>query len=186
MTTHVRGTALDPRSPLVLDTHDLGRRAGSMREVTTSVPAPPGLGGPMIGVSADSPIALALRLESVSDGVLVTGTAGVDVTGECSRCLDPISEHVEVDVQELLLYPDTHPDVDPETEDLSRLEGELLDLEPVLRDEIVLDLPFSPLCRDDCAGLCPDCGTNLNDHPEHTHGDRIDARWQGLGGWAAD
>lgn len=186
MTSHVPGAGVDPRSPLVLDTHDLGRRAGAMREVATSVPAPSGLGGPMIGVPVDSPITLALRLESVSEGVLVTGTAVVDLAGECSRCLDPISEHLEVELQELWLYPDTHPDVDPEDEDLSRLDGELLDLEPALRDAIVLDLPFSPLCRDDCAGLCPECGTNLNDHPDHTHGDPIDARWQGLGDWAAD
>lgn len=170
---------LDRRSPLVLDTHDLGRRAGAMKEIVTDVPAPDGMGSDVIGVPPASPIALELRLESVVEGVLVSGTATVTVAGECGRCLEPIEQELVIDVQELYLYPGMEPD----DTDASRMEGEVLDLEPLIRDEVVLELPFMPLCQEDCAGLCPTCGANLNADPEHTHGDVIDPRWGDLAGW---
>ena len=170
---------LDPRSPLVIDTHDLGRQAGAQRDYRTDVPAPEGIGNDIIGVRPASPIALDLRLESVVDGVLVTGIATVTVTGECGRCLEPTEDFLELDVQELYLYPGAEPDDD----EASRLEGELLDLEPLVRDEVVLELPFIPLCRDDCAGLCQVCGANLNADPDHNHGDQIDPRWSDLAAW---
>lgn len=170
---------LDPRDPLVIDTHDLGRQAGALREFRANVPAPEGIGSDIIGVPPASPIALDLRLESVVDGVLVTGTATVTVAGECGRCLDPIEDSIEIEVQELYLYPAAEPD-DVEA---SRMEGELIDLEPLVRDEVVLELPFMPLCREDCAGLCQTCGANLNADPDHSHGDRIDPRWGDLAAW---
>ena len=169
---------LDPRSGLVLDTHDLGRRAGSQRTVRRAVEAPADLGVAVIGVPPGSPLELDLRLESVVEGVLVTGTALVQLSGECVRCLVGISAELEVDVQELFTYSES----DASEEEASRLEGELIDLEPVLRDQVVLDLPFQPVCREDCAGLCPVCGTNLNDQPEHTHEAEIDPRWAALAG----
>ena len=58
--------------------------------------------------------------------------------------------------------------------------GDLIDLEPVLRDAVVLELPFQPLCRPDCAGLCPQCGANLNDDPGHEHRPDNDPRWDAL------
>ncbi|NNG19572.1 DUF177 domain-containing protein [Naumannella sp. ID2617S] len=170
---------LDRRDPLVIDTHDLGRRAGAMKELHTSTEAPEGIGGDVIGVPTGSPIQLDLRLESVVEGVLVTGTAEVTVVGQCGRCLDPIEQGLEIDVQELYLYPGTEPD-DAEA---SRMEGELIDLEPLVRDEVVLELPFMPLCRDDCEGLCPTCGANLNADPEHRHDEAVDPRWGDLAAW---
>ncbi len=167
---------LDTRSGLVLDTHDLARRAGSMRTVRTTAEAPTDLGIAVIGVPPGSPIDLDLRLESVVEGVLVTGTAVVQLSGECVRCLVGISDELEVDVQELFTYSESEAD----TDEASRLHGELIDLEPVLRDQVVLELPFQPVCSDDCAGLCVECGTNLNDHPGHTHRDGIDPRWSVL------
>ncbi len=175
---------LDARSPLVLDTHDLGRRAGALREVHQSVPAPEGIGNAVIGIPADSPIDLDLRMESVSEGVLVSGLAVVRLEGECSRCLIPLAEALDVDIQELFVYEDQS--VADDDEDLARMQGELLDLEPVLRDAVVLDLPFTPLCREDCAGLCPECGANLNDEPDHTHGPAVDARWGALSSWETE
>ncbi|MDO5498538.1 MAG: DUF177 domain-containing protein [Propionibacteriaceae bacterium] len=169
----------DRRNPLVIDTHDLGRQAGAMRELRTDVPAPEGIGDDIIGVPPASPIALDLKLESVVEGVLVTGTAQVTVAGECGRCLEPISNAVEIDIQELYLYPGT----DPDDVEASRMEGETIDLEPLVRDEVVLDLPFMPLCREDCAGLCQTCGANLNAEPDHNHGERIDPRWGDLAAW---
>jgi uncharacterized protein len=169
---------LNPRSDLVLDTHELGRRAGAMKVVHTSVEAPADLGIAVIGVPLGSPIELDLRLESVVEGVLVSGSATVELRGECVRCLGEISDELEVDIQELYVYPGVEPDDDL----ASRLEGDLIDLEPLLRDEVVLDLPFQPLCRDDCLGLCVECGANLNDHPDHRHAARLDPRWDALRG----
>ncbi|MFZ5871374.1 MAG: YceD family protein, partial [Actinomycetota bacterium] len=93
--------SLDPRSPLVLDTTELGRRPGSMRAVLRTVPAPRDLGTEVIGVPAGSDLVLDLRLEAVMEGVLVSGTARGRAAGECVRCLDDVALEVEVDVQEL-------------------------------------------------------------------------------------
>lgn len=172
----------DPRSGLVIDTHELGRRVGAMKEIQRVAEAPEGIGMDVIGVPPGSPVDLDLRLESVVEGVLVTGTAEVSLQGQCARCLERIDSAEEVDLQELYLYPDKEPDDD----EASRIEDELIDLEPLLRDTVVLDLPYTPVCRPDCAGLCPECGANLNADPDHAHDDRVDPRWAGLSGWAAD
>jgi uncharacterized protein len=143
--------------------------------VSRSAPAPADLGIDVLGVPEGSPIDLDLRLEAVMEGVLVSGTAQVRLEGECARCLDRVEDDLAVDLQELYTYDD--PDGSGEDEEVSRLDGDLLDLEPLVRDAVVLALPFGPLCRDDCPGLCVECGARLADDPEHTHGDRIDARW---------
>lgn len=160
----------------------MSRQAGTMREVRRIAEAPDEIGVGVIGVPAGSPIELDVRLEAVGEGVLVTGTAEVTLAGECARCLTPIRLTDEVDVQELYYYPGNGPD-DKET---SRIEGERIDLEPVLRDTVVLDLPFTPLCREDCEGLCQICGANLNDDPDHGHDDDGDERWAGLSDWQPD
>ena len=67
-----------------------------------------------------------------------------------------------------------------EDDGVSTLEGDLVDLEPLLRDAVVLALPFQPLCMEDCPGLCPDCGFRLADDPDHAHDAAIDPRWAGL------
>jgi uncharacterized protein len=169
---------LNPRSGLVLDTHELGRRAGAMKVVQTSVEAPADLGIGVIGVPGGSPVVLDLRLESVVEGVLVSGSATVVVRGECVRCLGDVSDELEVGIQELYVYPGVERDDDL----ASRLEGALIDLEPLLRDEVVLALPFQPLCRDDCSGLCVECGADLNNDPGHRHEARLDSRWEALRG----
>ena len=130
----------------------------------------------MLGVPAGSDLDLDLRLESVMEGVLVTGTVQVQVSGECVRCLGPVEDLHVVDLQELYVY-DGRAVVD---DDVSRLEGDMLDLEPVVRDAVVLALPFNPLCRPDCPGLCPTCGTRLADEPGHAHDEQHDPRWATL------
>ena len=169
-------SALDRRSGLVLDTHELGRRAGALKLVQTTVEAPVDLGIEVIGVPTGSPVELDLRLESAVEGVLATGTAQVELRGECVRCLSVVEDRIEVDLQELYVYPGS----EAAEEEASRLAGDLLDLEPVLRDAIVLELPFQPLCRPDCAGLCPQCGANRNDEPDHQHRTGSDPRWDAL------
>ena len=175
-------SAPDPRSGLVLDTHELGRRAGALKLVQTTVEAPADLGIAVIGVPAGSPVELDLRLESAVEGVLVTGLAQVELRGECVRCLTPLEDRIEVDLQELFVYPGS----EATEEEASRLEGDRLDLEPVLRDAVVLELPFQPLCRPDCAGLCPECGANLNNDPAHQHVGDHDPRWEALLGFERD
>ncbi len=164
----------------MLDTRELGRRPGSQRRVSRSAPAPADLGIGVLGVPEGSPVELDLRLEAVMEGVLVTGAARVHVSGECSRCLDPVEDDLEVELQELFAYDDEDDEPEDQDEEASRLEGDLLDLEPLVRDAVVLSLPFGPLCRDDCPGLCVECGARLADDPEHEHGERIDPRWAAL------
>ena len=172
-------TRLDPRQPLVLDTRELGRRPGSMRKVSRAVPAPAGLGVDVLGVPEGSQLDLDLRLESVMEGVLVSGTVGARVSGECVRCLDPITSDLVVDLQELYAYPGA--DAIDDEDELPELEGDLIDLEPGLRDAVVLALPRQPVCREDCPGLCPTCGVRLADEPEHRH-EAADPRWAALSG----
>ena len=166
----------------MLDTRELGRRPGSQRQLTRTVPAPSDLGIEVLRVPTGSPVELALRLEAVMEGVLVTGTARAGLEGECVRCLEPIHDEIEVDLQELYVY-DEGGGADravEEDDEASRLEGDLLDLQPLLRDAVVLALPFQPLCRDDCPGLCAECGVRLADAPGHQHEETVDPRWAGL------
>ena len=163
----------------MLDTRELGRRPGSQREVSLTVPAPADLGIEVLGVPEGSQVDLDLRLEAVMEGVLVTGTARVGLEGECARCLEPLSDEIEVRFQELFVYD--LQDVDPDEEfEVSTLQADLVDLEPLLRDAVVLALPFRPLCQDDCPGLCPECGARLADDPDHGHGAPVDPRWAAL------
>ncbi|GAB2880842.1 YceD family protein [Nocardioides pacificus] len=163
----------------MLDTRELGRRPGSQREVFRSVPAPADLGIEVLRVPEGSPVEFDLRIEAVMEGVLVTGTATAGLVGECARCLEPIEDEMSAPFQELFVYDDHGHDVDDE-DGVSRLEDDLLDLEPILRDAVVLALPFQPLCEEDCPGLCIECGARLADDPEHTHEAAIDPRWMGL------
>ena len=163
----------------MLDTRELGRRPGSQREVSLTVPAPADLGIEVLRVTEGSPVELDLRLEAVMEGVLVTGTAHASLTGECARCLEPISDDIEVRFQELFVYED-HALPEDEDGDVSMLQDDLVDLEPAPRDAVVLALPFQPLCMDDCPGLCPECGALLADDPDHAHDAAVDPRWAAL------
>ncbi len=172
---------LDPRAPLVLDTRELGRRPGSQREVVLTVPAPADLGIEVLAVPEGAPVELDLRMEAVMEGVLITGTAQAGLEGECARCLEPIREDLVVNFQELFVYDDIRDSADAEEDDeVSMLRDDLVDLEPLLRDAVVLALPFQPLCEDDCPGLCVECGARLADDPDHTHEAAIDPRWTAL------
>ncbi|MCW2786761.1 MAG: hypothetical protein JWP74_3278 [Marmoricola sp.] len=171
----------------MLDTRELGRRPGSQRLVSFSAEAPAELGIEILGVPEGSQVMFDLRLEAVMEGVLVSGTASADLEGECARCLEPIEEELTIDLQELYLYGDSRDGSksksdsgDDEDDDIRRTEDDLIDLEPLLRDAVVLALPFQPLCQDDCPGLCTECGARLADEPDHTHDAPIDPRWAGL------
>ena len=156
--------------------------------MTRTVPAPADLGIEVLSVPEGSQVELDLRLEAVMEGVLVTGSATAVLEGECARCLEPIEDDITIDIQELFLYDDSRDghglsqdeaEVDEET-DVRRTEGDLIDLEPLLRDAVVLALPFQPLCQDDCPGLCAECGARLADDPDHQHAEPVDPRWAAL------
>ena len=126
------------------------------------------------------------------EGVLVTGTARARAKGECVRCLEPLEQVLEADFQEMFSYPDAddrgRPKAEPvddaeDDEETLFLEDGLFDLEPVLRDAVVLALPMQPVCQDDCPGLCSECGARLADDPDHHH-DAVDIRWAALQGLA--
>ena len=179
-------TGLDPRGSLVLDTRALGlqRRPGSMVTVTRTATAPGDLGLALARIPIGSPIELDLRLESVLEGVLVTGTAEVQVGAECARCLEPLQWHQDVEFSELFVYPATDArgaivEESDEEDPLPLVQDDLIDLEPTLRDCVVLELPLAPVCREECAGLCPECGIRLDDAPGHMH-EQTDPRWAAL------
>lgn len=175
MPRHPLRPRLDPRGPFVVDTRELGRRPGAMRRVQLVAPAG-GMGTAVIGVPAGAEVALDLRLESVLEGVLVTGTARAPLSGECARCLEPVHQTVEVDLQRLYVYGDLDPDCSAD-DDFGQLLDDRLDVEPAVRDAIVLDLPLSPLCRPDCPGLCAECGARLAEQPPGHRHDATDPRW---------
>ena len=174
---------LSPRAPLVLDTHELDRRPGSTITIAREVPAPADLGTEVIGVTEGSALRLELRLESVMEGVLVTGSVQGTAAGECIRCLTELEQDVDVDLVELYAYPGKRPDEDVEEDEVHELAGDLIDLEPVLRDAVVPALPFKPVCQPDCPGLCSQCGARLADEPGHAH-EIVDQRWSALQGLA--
>ena len=183
-------TRTDPRSPWMLDTTDLGRRPGSMVEVEREIPALEDFGTAVIGVPEGEPLAVQARLESVVEGVLVTGSVRATALGACVRCLDPVSTDVEATFQELYGYADRaahHREVgaDDEETDTHVIVDGVIDLEPLLRDAVVPALPFKPVCREDCLGLCATCGVRLEEDPGHEH-DVIDPRWSSLAELASD
>jgi DUF177 domain-containing protein len=160
-----------------------------MQEMSRTVRAPEPLGTEVLAVPAESPLHLDLRLESVVEGVLVSGSVRATATGACVRCLEPATYAVDVTFQELFAYPDRaahHHEVGADRDGASaaevyELEGDLVDLDPMLRDAVVPSLPFQPVCRPDCPGLCSECGALLADDPQHHH-DQVDPRWASLSG----
>ena len=175
----------------LFNTHDLPRRPGEMREYAIDLPAPERIGIDVIGVAEDQGIHIAMRLESVSEGILVSAQVSTVAEGECMRCLDPVEMPISRSFQELYRYEpekaytkaqrravEASDDLD-EDEDFM-VEGEVINLEAPVRDAIVLALPLNPLCAPDCPGLCPRCGVKWNLlEPDHLH-DLKDPRWSSL------
>lgn len=162
------------KTPYTIDVYDLMHRPGEMRDRVLDVTVPEAFGNAVIGVPAGSDLRIDLRLESLHDGILVSAELDGTATGECVRCLIDIQEPVQVEFQELFAYSQ---DEAFEYE----VHEDTIDLEPVIRDAVVLSLPFQPVCQEDCTGLCPICGVRRLDNPGHQHEDPIDPRWAALG-----
>ncbi|WP_197499236.1 MULTISPECIES: DUF177 domain-containing protein [unclassified Mycobacterium] len=168
-------------SPMSIDITKLGRRPGAMVTLRKSVPSPSRIGLDMIAIAQDAPLDLDLQIQSVSEGVLVTGTVDAPTVGECSRCLTPVNGRVQVSLTELFAYPDSTTEATTEEDEVGHIVDDTVDLEQSIVDAVGLELPFAPLCTPDCPGLCPECGIALAAEPGHRH-DRIDPRWAKLAG----
>lgn len=157
-----------------------------MAEIARTVPAPSRIGLDLVAVPVGTDVDLDLRLEAVSEGVLVTGTVRAATTGECSRCLEPFEGTLDLYLTELFAYPDSVTEATTEDDEVYRIVDDLIDLEPVVVDAAGLELPLQPLCGEDCRGLCPECGIRLA-IAESGHGhETIDPRWAALAGKVAD
>jgi uncharacterized protein len=172
-------TALDPAAPLVFDTAEL-RGAGTTMLVVREIPAPEAIGLPGYEVPQGSVLDLDVQLTGVSEGVLATGSVEAVAEGECARCLAPVQDALSVQVQELYAYEGSVTEATTEADEIMRLQGDLLDLEPAVRDALVLAMPVTPLCRPDCPGLCAECGIPWDELPDDHRHETVDPRWAGL------
>lgn len=168
-----------PASPYLVNVRDLVHRPGEMRERELDLVVPEKLGEGAASVAAGTELHLALRLEGLHDGILVSAEVDTVAHAECVRCLDPVDIDVEVEFQEVFAYsPDEAFDF--------VVRDDQLDLEPVVRDAVVLSLPFQPVCRPDCPGLDPVTGERLPDGYERPIEEARDPRWAALDGFQAD
>jgi uncharacterized protein len=142
-------TTVRAPSTLLKDVADLLRRPGASEPARLRAHID-GLRMDLIEIPGD--IEADLRFDSIVEGIAVSGTIDVEARGVCSRCTDPITFHVQTRVDEAFTV-DAAPD-----DETYPITQEMIDLEPLLRDAILLSLPLHPLCRPDCDGLCPVCG----------------------------
>jgi uncharacterized protein len=151
-----------------------------MLELRETVPSPSRIGLDLVAIERGADLDLDLRLESVSEGVLVTGTVAAPTRGECSRCLTPVTGEVEISLTELFAYPDSATESTTEEDEVGHVVDQTIDLEQSIVDAVGLALPFAPVCSDDCPGLCQQCGVALaTAEPDHHH-DQIDPRFAKL------
>lgn len=179
-----RNDRSDDTNPWIVSTRELERRPGTMRTVHRTAPAPSGeqaigITG-VIGVPDGSDVELDLTLESVTEGVYLSGSAAVHLAGECSRCLEALHDELEVGLGELFAYPASATEETTDSDEIPRLVDERIDLTQLVRDAVVTDLPMAPLCREDCPGLCSECGERWADlAADHGH-ETLDPRWAAL------
>ncbi|MGC8875091.1 MAG: YceD family protein [Chloroflexia bacterium] len=125
-------------------------------------------------------------LTRLREDILLQGTLDAEVTLECSRCLEryvqPLHMEMELEFQPSVAVATGEPLPPPEDDSVFVIDGQhILDLTDAIREQIILNLPMRPLCHDDCLGLCPICGQNLNEGPCPGHGEEVDARLSILG-----
>lgn len=166
-------------APFVVDVRALIGKPGAYERLVVTEPAGPGVATEIVVVSEAQPVTVQVMLESVREGVLVTGSAASQGQAVCSRCLDPVRVPLVAPLQELYAWSADEAEVDELGEPGPHLDGETLDLRPAIRDGLILEMPLAPLCDPDCPGLCPQCGVRLADEPEHEH-ESTDPRWAAL------
>jgi uncharacterized protein len=165
-------------NPYDVPVFDLMHRPGEMRERAEDIVVDDELATAVIGVRKGSILQLDARLESLHDGILVSGRVDAIASGECVRCLIDVEIPVRVEFQELFAYSFD------EAFDYT-VHDDHVNLEPVVRDAVVLALPFQPVCRPDCPGLDPETGERLADFPDREPREVLDPRWAALQGYEA-
>ena len=160
-------------NPLLVNVAELLRRPGSDRAVEVDIPLVELEVVDPTRFTDDAEVTVRLRLDSLSDGIVVDGVLRTPWIGVCRRCLVDISGVAESDVHELYQRVVT-------ATDSFEIVGEQLDLRPVVRELVLLDAPSTPLCRIDCAGLCPTCGVDRNHTQCECEPPPVDPRWSAL------
>jgi len=182
------------RSIYIFNTHDLPHRAGEMREHELDLKITEAVGVDLLSVKPGEIIEVDLRLQSVDEGVLATARVIANATGECTRCLKPISWPIDENFTELYYYEvlanksagkrgsksSKEDDLDLEEDDLSFMIGDDINLEPAIRDVIILNLAVNPLCNEDCPGLEEKQGQNWSYLPVVESQSPADQRWAAL------
>lgn len=164
-------------NPFHVNVFDVSRHIGEERVKHLEFPAPERLGEGVAFVPAGTDIVMDVRLEGLHDGILVSAEIDTEATAECVRCLEPVTIPVRVEFQELFAYSPT--------EELEySVHDNHVDCEPLVRDAVVLELPFQPLCSEDCLGLDPESGEKLTE-PRTASAPDIDPRWAALEGFAS-
>jgi uncharacterized protein len=159
-------------NPLLINAAELLRRPGSERRLDLS-PTVAELGIVDPRFDLDAIVEVSLRLESLTDGIVVDGHLRAPWADSCRRCLAPANGEVVCDVGELYQLVITDPDA-------FEIVGEQIDLGSMIRENLLLDAPLAPLCRPDCAGLCPTCGIDRNTATCNCVTDAVDPRWEAL------
>ncbi|KAF2414089.1 hypothetical protein B1729_06600 [Microbacterium sp. B35-04] len=165
--------------PFVLPIRDIIHRSGEMREHTIEVPAPAKWGEGLVSIPEGEPVVVEVRLESVHEGILASGDIDTEYSGVCSRCLTDITEGLQVEFQELFAYPG-------EEEADFEVQDDHVDLETLVREAVVLSLPFQPVCQPDCPGLDPVTGERLADSAGSQLSEPLDPRWAALQDYTTD
>jgi uncharacterized protein len=172
-----------------VDVRELIAHPGASRHHELRAPVP-GLRLELAAVPEDTPVEGDLLFESVVDGILVTGPLSGPLTLTCARCLKEFDGRVDVEVQELYSRATDRTEgagrPDSAAGDYALTPEGSLDLEPLVRDSVMLALPFSPLCRPDCLGLCERCGGDRNLGECSCVEEPVDARWAALDSLFAD
>lgn len=150
-----------------------------MREFDLELTVSEKWGEGLVSIPAGEPLDLEVRLESVHEGILASGTVDTRSAGVCGRCLIDIAEPVEVEFQELFTYPGD------EASDFE-VQDDHVDLETLVRDAIVLSLPFQPVCQPDCPGLDPTTGERLTENTDRSERTPVDPRWAALQQYTSD
>lgn len=166
-------------SLLLESVRDLVGRPGEMREESRTLTLTEKLGEGLAVVPAGATLTADIRLESVHEGILATVSVDGEYQAECGRCLDEFATPLEVDFQELFVY-------NPSEADEYGVSQDQIDLDPPLRDAVVLALPFQPVCRPDCPGLDPESGEKRDTAAGAAESTGIDPRWAALAQYQAD
>jgi uncharacterized protein len=159
------------RGPFVVHVADLLRRPGARRHEELAGPVPVTMVG--TSVPGEAEVGVRAMLESVSEGILATGVISAPWQADCRRCLRPVSGLMEADFQELF---ERH----PREGETYLLHQDQVDLEPLVREIVLLELPLTAVCRVDCLGICPTCGADLNEGSCGCESVARDPRWAAL------